>query len=308
MMTIHLKGSPPLTYLRLAVATAFLAAGLAADAVLGPFVLDAIRYRVSHDMQNQVIGGDAAMLLVAVPVAVFAAILLWRGHRAGPVVALAPAVFALYTMPQLIAGDEYLELPGNNERFFALQLGIFVLAGIVLVGAWRTAADARPTVSRRLARVAGWVLVAIAAFLLFGLHLPGLLDAWRDQPTSAEYLQSPTSFWLVKMMDLGIVVPIATATGIGLLRGRAWADRLTFAMIGGYAVLATSVTGMAITMQVNNDPDASVANVIVFAAFSMALAVLAVALYRPLFRRAVPAPSEGRSLVVPASRADARVR
>ena len=133
-MTIHLKGSPPLTYLRLAVATAFLAAGLAADALLGPFVLDAIRYRVSHDMQNQVIGGDAAMLLVAVPVAVFAAILLWRGHRAGPVVALAPAVFALYTMPQLIAGDEYLELPGNNERFFALQLGIFVLAGIVLVG------------------------------------------------------------------------------------------------------------------------------------------------------------------------------
>ena len=112
----------------------------------------------------------------------------------------------------------------------------------------------------------------------------------------------------MKMMDLGIVVPIATATGIGLLRGRAWADRLTFAMIGGYAVLATSVTGMAITMQVNNDPDASFANVIVFAAFSMALAVLAVALYRPLFRRAVPAPSEGRSLVVPASRADARVR
>jgi hypothetical protein len=83
-----------------------------------------IRNRVSDNMLNQVIGGDAAMLLVAGSVAVFAAILLWRGRRAGPVVALAPAVFALYTMPQLIAGDEYLELRGNNERFFALQLAI----------------------------------------------------------------------------------------------------------------------------------------------------------------------------------------
>lgn len=103
-----------------------------------------------------------------------------------------------------------------------------------------------------------------------------------------------TSFWLVKMMDLGIVVPIASAIGIGLLRGRAWAERLTFAMIGGYALLATSVSGMAITMQVNGDPDASLANVIVFGAFSLAFAVLAVALYRPLFQKAAPNATDGR--------------
>ena len=304
---IALKETPSRTYRRLAVGTAVLALGLAANAALGPFVLDVIRYRVSDDMLNQVIGGDAAMLLVAVPVAVFAAILLWRGHRAGPVITLAPAVFALYTMPQLIAGDEYLEVPGNNERFFALQLAIFVLAGVVLVAAWRLAAEAQPTVSGRLARVAGWVLVAIAAFLLLGLHLSGLLDAWKDEPTKSEYLLNPTSFWLVKMMDLGIVVPIATATGIGLLRGRPWADRLAFAMIGGYAVLATSVTGMAITMQVNGDPDASLANVVVFGAFSFAFAVLAIALYRPLFGRAVPTPSASRPLDVRPSRPGARV-
>jgi hypothetical protein len=305
---IHLKETPARTHRRLAVWTGVMALGLAANAVLGPFVLDVIHYRVSDDMLNQVIGGDAAMLLVAVPVAVFAAILLWRGHRAGPVVALAPAVFALYTMPQLIAGEEYLELPGNNERFFASQLAIFVLAGVVLVAAWRGAADVRPTVSRRLARVAGWVLVAIAAFLLLGLHLPGLLDAWRDEPTKSEYLLSPTSFWLVKMMDLGIVVPIATATGIGLLRARPWADRLTFAMIGGYAVLATSVTGMAITMQVNSDPDASLANVVVFSAFSLAFAVLAIALYWPLFRRALPEPAASWPSQARASRSAVGVR
>lgn len=303
---IHFEESSTRTYRRLAAATAALALGLAFNAVLGPLVLDVIHYRVSQAMTNQVTGGDAAMLLVAVPVAVFATILLWRGHRAGAVVALAPAVFAIYTIPQLIAGDEYLEIAGNNERFFALQLTIFVVAGVVLVGAWRAAGDVRPTVSGRLARVAGWVLIAIAAFLLFGLHLSGLLDAWSDVPARAEYLQSPTSFWLVKMMDLGIVVPIATATGIGLLQRRPWADRLTFAMIGGYAVLATSVTGMAITMQINGDPDASLGNVLVFAVFSLTFALLAVALYRPLFQSAEAPPGEGERLNVPESHADRR--
>jgi hypothetical protein len=293
-----LNGSPTRSYHRLAVATLLLALGLVANALLGPFVLGEIDYRVSDNMLNQVVGGDAAMLLIAAPVAVFATILLWRGHRAGPVTALAPAVFALYTMPQLIVGNEYLELSGNNERFFALQLAIFILAGVVLVASWRLAADARPTVSRRLAHIAGWVLIGIAAFLLFGLHLPGLLDAWSNTPTSEEYLQTPTPFWLVKMMDLGIVVPIATATGIGLLRARAWADRLTFAMIGGYAVLAASVTGMAITMQVNSDPDASLANVFVFAAFSLAFVALAVALYWPLFKSTAPNTIEGLSDVI----------
>jgi hypothetical protein len=56
----RLRESPARTYRRLAVGTLFLALGLAANAVLGPFVLDVIRYRVSDNMLNQVIGGDAA--------------------------------------------------------------------------------------------------------------------------------------------------------------------------------------------------------------------------------------------------------
>jgi hypothetical protein len=52
----RLRESPVRTYRRLAVGTLF----LAANAVLGPFVLDVIRYRVTDNMLNQVIGGDAA--------------------------------------------------------------------------------------------------------------------------------------------------------------------------------------------------------------------------------------------------------
>lgn len=42
----------------------------------------------------------------------------------------------------------------------------------------------------------------------------------HDQPAGVQYLSSPTAFWLVKFMDLGIVVPSALAVGIGALRHR----------------------------------------------------------------------------------------
>ena len=54
--------------------------------------------------------------------------LAWRGRSAAPVLALAPALFSVYTYAQLILGNEYLQLPGNVEQVFPLLLAMFLLA------------------------------------------------------------------------------------------------------------------------------------------------------------------------------------
>ncbi len=187
----------------------------------------------------------------------------------------------MYT--QLIVGQEYLQLPGNNERFFPLLLALFICGEAVVVLAWRTV-DARtlPPIPRRLERAAGIVLLFLAVFLVFGLHLPSLLDALAVQPSAVEYTSSPTAFWVVKLMDLGIIVPAAIATGVGLLRRADWARKGAYAIFGGYTLLSASVTGMAIVMSATADPDASLVNVAAFGAFTVAGAWLTTRLYRPL--------------------------
>ncbi|MBW3605447.1 MAG: hypothetical protein KY460_11180 [Actinobacteria bacterium] len=115
------------------------------------------------------------------------------------------------------------------------------------------------------------------------MHLPSLVDALADQPTTVEYTSSPTAFWIVKLMDLGIIVPAAVAIGVGLLRGAAWARKASYAIFGGYTLLAAAVAGMAVVMYANGDPDGSLVNVAVFTAFTAAIAWLTVRLYRPLF-------------------------
>ena len=54
---------------------AVLGAAVAAVAVLGPLVLDVLRYRISATSLNQIIGGEAAALTVVVPVIVAVGVL-----------------------------------------------------------------------------------------------------------------------------------------------------------------------------------------------------------------------------------------
>lgn len=267
-----------------AVLMVVLAAGVATAALLGPLVGDVLRYRTSDTTANQIAGGDLAALAVVVPAALVAAALLWRDHRAGPVVALAPALWSVYMYAQLIVGQEHLDLAGNADRFFPLLLGLFVVGEAAAVRAW-TSIDTRhlPMVPAGLERTAGIVLLVIAAFLVFGLHLPGLVDALSDSPEAVEYTSSPTAFWIVKLMDLGIIVPGAVAAGIALLRHARWATKVAYALLGGYTLLSAAVTGMAVVMAVNGDPDASLVNVAVFGAFTVGLGWLTVRLVAPLF-------------------------
>ena len=266
----------------LGVGLILLGLGAAAVALLGPLVVDVIRYHASDGAVNQVLGGDAAALLLVAPVSILAGILTMRGHPAGPVLALGPAVFALYTYTQLALGGDFGLYAGNSERFFPLYLGLFVFGAAIAIRAWATIDPTRlPPTSRRMDRTVGIFLLAIVAFLVVGLHLPGLVDAWRDQPTSTEYLADPGVFWLVKLMDLGVVAPAMIAIGVGILRAAGWAHKAKYAAVGWFALLGSSVAGMAIVMQATDDPAASTANTVAFGLFAAIGLTIAVAMYRP---------------------------
>ncbi len=261
-----------------------LAALIITYGILGPLMLNQIHFRTSSSGLNQIRGGDLAALAVAAPVCLVVGALAWRGHSAAPVLALAPALFSMYTYSQLILGNEYLQLPGNVEQFFPLLLAMFLLAaGVALLG-WNQAVPKNlPPMSGRLRRGSGILLVVMAVFVVLGLHLRTLIDAMSEQPAGAADLATPVTFWVVKFYDLGIVAPAALCVALGLLRRYLWARKLAYGILGGYVLLAWSVAAMALSMLLNDDPDASVAQFVGMAALASAGSVFAYFLYRPLF-------------------------
>jgi len=83
-------------------------------------------------------------------------------------------------------------------------------------------------------------------------ELPSMAQLGRA--STVEYAEHPTAFWLVRLMDLGFVIPLALLVGIGLLRRTAGADRGAYAFIGTQTLLTCAVAGMALRMWVRDDP------------------------------------------------------
>ena len=283
----------------LSVLLVALGLGIATSSLLGDLGLGVMRYRTSPTTLNQLIGGDAAALFVIAPLCLVAAALAAREHPIAPLLGLGIAAYSLYTYAQVIIGQEYLRLPGNIERFFPLLLTVFILAEMAFAVAWQVL-QPLPRPSLKVERTAGVVLLLLAVFLVFGQHLRPILAAWTDPGSLTEYASSPTPFWMVKLMDLGIVVPAAIATGVGLLCGQSWARRAMYVIFTAYSCLAISVAAMGIVMNLNDDPDASPTLTGGFVIFALIFVALTVLLYRPLFRQPRsargPVPAEGRGV------------
>lgn len=267
----------------LAYALLALAVGLVVNTVLGPLLTGTIQYRYSESLTNQGIAVDA-VALAAAAIAVAAAVLVTRGHRAGPVLAFIPATFTAYMAPQYVIGPDYSGLPGNNEQYFLLHLGLFVLGLGLILAAW-AAVDRDRLVPRGRAsdRRRIWVMLGVAGFIALGRWLPAVIDLMSGQPTNPDFLENPTANLLIGILDLGLVVPAALAAAVGLGRGARWARTAAYAVIGWFALVPASVAAMSVTMQVNADPNADAGTMTMFIVAAMIFTAGAVLLYRPLF-------------------------
>jgi hypothetical protein len=266
-----------------------LGAGMAVNAILGPLGADVIQSRVSDNMQNQLIGGEIVSLLLAAPLAILAGMLWLRGHRHAPVLALGPALYAIYTYVQFIAGPDYTRYAGNNEKAFPLYLALIVLGWAIAIAAWGALGRMElPTPPIGLARTLGSLLLVVS--VLIGLAwIAGIVDVLNGGTLAQEYRDDPTLFWLIRLMDLGFVIPASVVTAVGLLRRASWSKRLTYAYTGFQTLLTGAVASMAVAMVVRDDPSANPVLLVVTVATTLTLLGISALLLRGMLHQ-TPAP------------------
>lgn len=265
--------------------------GIAASAVLGPLGLEVIEFRLSDHLVNQFIGGEVVSLAVVAPAAIAAGVLWLRGHRLAPALALGPAMYAVYTYTTVIVGQEYGRYAGNVERFFPLYAALVAGGVAITTLAWsQLAASDVPMPADRLRKALAGTFLAIG--VLVGL-------AWAQQirlvvtgDPSADYREGPTLFWAIKLLDVGFVIPLLLATGVGLLRRRPVAVRVAYGLAPFVTCLAAAIAGMAIAMEATGDPSSQPAMI---AVLLPAVAGLALATFRLLRTGAAPVESAGAS-------------
>jgi hypothetical protein len=114
----------------------------------------------------------------------------------------------------------------------------------------------------------------------------GIIDVLDGGPLPDAYVDDPTLFWLIRLLDLAFVLPVVFITAVGLVRQAAWASKLAAILAGFGTLLAGSVAGMAAVMVARDDPSASPAMLAATAAITAGLALTFVRLIRVASRAA----------------------
>jgi hypothetical protein len=245
-----------------------------------------VDYRVSETVRNQTIGLDAVSLILVAPASLLAGVLALRRHAAGPALALGIGAYTAYMLLQYVVGPDYLDYPGNNELLFPLCLILFVLGWGIVIVVWSAIDVDRLPRSARHDRLVGGVVLPVLAFLAFFRYLPALVDAMGDA-TEGGYIAGPTFFWAIALMDIGIFLPATAATCFGLLRGRPWAQKAMYAVVGWFGLVGSAVAGMAVAMYLKDDPNSSGITTVFMTGLGLAFMTLALWVYRPLFSNSV---------------------
>ena len=280
---MHPRRQRPSVHSMMPVALLALAAALAATVLLGPLGVGILQWRVSAIGLNQTYGADGSIAVSVVPVTLAAAWLWRRGSRVGPPLALGVGVATLYYAVASVIGADYTRYTGNNERFFPLLLVLIVLSWTVALRGWAALEPEPP-------RPSTWLARSLCVLLVVGAGVIGL--AWLRQivelavagnfSSSADalaYADTPSGFWIVRIVDLGFIVPVSVATGVGLWRGDSIARKAAYGVMAFLVLQAASVLAMGIVMLARQDPTATPALVVVLTPISLGMAALTALLF-----------------------------
>jgi hypothetical protein len=261
-------------------AAAILAALVVVSVVLGPLMTGSIVFRMSENAIDQYRGSEVISLVLIAPVLLGAAVLGWRAHASAPYLALAGALFCVYTYVTVIAGQEYRSYDGNVERSFPLFAGMIAIGVVIVVLAGRQIAI-RPAVippDRARNTLAGGLLAMSG---LVGIAWAGqILQVYRGTPSTG-YSDSPAIFWLIKLLDYGFVIPVAVLIAAGVWQRRPHAFEAGTALACFASLLAIGIGAMIVSTTAADQgslPIAYAAGLILAAAALLLIAARLIAL------------------------------
>lgn len=249
--------------------TALVVAGmLALMVILGPLIMGIISYKTSNSALSQILGQDLVNLILIVPICVIGAILhLREDNRSKYFLILVPIYVLLYTGYAYGVGMEWSSqlYTGNSEQYFWIFLVQMIGSLILLFASYSmfTEKDAPEFDTRNLKIYITLVATFIVLFaMMWFKEIAEVVTTGNN--SSGAYLESPSVFWVIKYLDLGITIPLGFI-GLYLLGTRpAKAYPLILAFFGFFVTLSTAVNAMMVVMILNNDPSVQIEGVVIF--------------------------------------------
>jgi hypothetical protein len=253
----------------LGVTAIICAAVLVTITVLGPVGLGQIQYRISQSGLYQTEGFDITDAVLLAPILVLGGVLALTKRGSAKYFLILPPMTLFYTGLAFGTGQEYSNpaMLGNVQNYFGLYLALMIGGIILLLGAI-TSFEPKDAPRLNLRGLRIYVLVMSIFLLVFaGMWVSQIMQVISTGNLSdGSYAASPTAFWSVKYLDLGLTIPVGIIAMMLLLSKPRSAYPLVLTFFGFFVTLGTAVNAMAIVEVLDKDPAlaSSAAGLVVF--------------------------------------------
>jgi len=240
--------------------------------VLGPLGTGTIQYRTSQSGIWQLEGQDIANLILIVPALLIGGILhLLRKNGSKYFLILAP-ITLMYAGLSIGLGQEWNnpDYDGNIEQYSWLFM-VLVIGGLILLVACLSMFTKEEVPEFRPKSLKIYVAVMSVFLLLFALMwISELIEVTSTGDTSSgSYESTPTLWWVVRYLDLGITIPLGFLALFLLLRRRESSYPVVLLAFGFFVTTGTAVNCMGWIMLLNNDPEFQPGALVIFSVLGL---------------------------------------
>ncbi|MFX0108298.1 MAG: hypothetical protein ACFE7R_08445 [Candidatus Hodarchaeota archaeon] len=239
-------------------------------ALLGPLGFGLMEHRTSESAIYQTMGQDLVGMLLMAPLLLIGGLLHFAKREGSKYFLILTPITLIYTGLSYGIGQEWSNTAytGNIENYFGLFL-ILIIGGLILGMSSLSMFDEKDAPdfnSRSLYIYVG----LMAVFLLFFAMMwsSEVIEVITTGNTSSgSYASTPTVFWVIRYLDLGITIPLGYMALYLLLTRPKNAYPVILLFFGFFITMGTAVNAMAIVQVLSGDPEvagAAAAGLVIF--------------------------------------------
>ncbi|MFX0056084.1 MAG: hypothetical protein ACFFAX_16305 [Promethearchaeota archaeon] len=239
-------------------------------AFLGPLGFGVMEHRTSQSAIYQTMGQDLVGLLLMAPLLFIGGLLHLMQREGSKYFLILTPITLIYTGLSYGIGQEWSNVAysGNIENYFGLFL-MLIIGGLILGTSSLSMfgdEDASEFNRRSLYIYVGLMAIFLLFFaMMWSSEVFEVLETGNT--SSGSYASTPTVFWVIRYLDLGITIPLGYMALYLLITRPKKAYPIILLFFGFFITMGTAVNAMAIVQVLSGDPEvagAAAAGLVIF--------------------------------------------
>jgi len=234
-------------------------------AIGGPLFLHHIKYKTADIIINQIVGQDIVNMFLLSSILIVGGVALFFRKRISQYLLAMTPLYLIYFVLSYTIGWEWSSPKyfGNSELYTFHFLFILISSLVILLYSLSIFPKNVEVTFKRKGLVLYSLLFSFFLLIFASMWIKEVQEVMSNGTTRA-YDIAPTAFWVVRIFDLGLSIPLGFISVYLLWVRPNTTYAIQFMFYGFFLTMIVAVNAMGFVMFLNNDPTFMMRDLIVF--------------------------------------------